>query len=60
MCYYEFNRFERDGYIMNIGVETESLEFKKTTGEIREGIISLSSMLNKNGYGTLYFGVKDN
>ena len=27
---------------------------------MKEGIISLSSMLNKNGYGTLYFGVKDN
>jgi predicted HTH transcriptional regulator len=45
---------------MNIGAETETIEFKKTTGELREGIISLSSMLNKNAYGTLYFGVKDN
>ena len=45
---------------MNIGVETEKIEFKKTTSELKEGIISLASMLNKNGYGTLYFGVKDN
>ena len=45
---------------MNIGAETEAIEFKKTTGELREGIVSLGSMLNKNGYGTLYFGVKDN
>ena len=45
---------------MNIGVETEKIEFKKTTGELREGITSLASMLNKNGYGELYFGVKDN
>jgi predicted HTH transcriptional regulator len=45
---------------MNLGVETETLEFKKTTGELREGIVSLGSMLNKNGYGTLYFGVRDN
>ena len=45
---------------MNLGAETENVEFKKTTGELREGIISLSSMLNKNGYGTLYFGVRDN
>ena len=45
---------------MNIGVETEKREFKKTTGELREGITSLASMLNKNGYGVLYFGVKDN
>lgn len=27
---------------------------------MKEGITSLASMLNKNGYGTLYFGVKDN
>ncbi|MEE8807205.1 MAG: RNA-binding domain-containing protein [Lactimicrobium sp.] len=45
---------------MNIGIETEWTEFKKTTGELKEGIISLVSLLNKNGYGTLYFGVKDN
>ena len=39
---------------MNIGVETEKIEFKKTTGELREGITSLASMLNKNGYGVLH------
>ena len=44
---------------MNIGHETESIEFKKTTGELKEGIISLTSMLNKNGFGTLYFGVRN-
>ena len=44
---------------MNIGYETESMEFKKTTSELKEGVISLSSMLNKNGFGTLYFGVKN-
>ncbi|HHT79715.1 MAG TPA: ATP-binding protein [Spirochaetales bacterium] len=43
----------------NLGTETETLEFKKITGELKEGIISLSSMLNKNGHGVLYFGVKD-
>lgn len=44
---------------MNIGSETESVEFKKTTGELREGMISLASMLNKNGKGILYFGVRN-
>ena len=39
--------------------ETEELEFKKTTSELREGIISLASMLNKHGHGILYFGVKN-
>ena len=45
---------------MNIGVETEIREYKKSTGELKEGITSLGSMLNKHGYGTLYFGIKDN
>ncbi len=44
---------------MNFGMETELIEFKKTTGELKEGIISLASMLNKNGKGTLYFGVRN-
>lgn len=44
---------------MNIGAETELIEFKKSTGELKEGMISLASMLNKNGKATLYFGVKN-
>ena len=44
---------------MNFGMETELTEFKKTTGELKEGVISLASMLNKNGKGTLYFGVRN-
>ncbi len=44
---------------MNIGMETETIEFKKTTGELKEGIISLAAMLNKNGRGVLYFGVRN-
>lgn len=44
---------------MNIGMETELVEFKKTTGELREGMISIASMLNKNGKGILYFGVRN-
>ena len=39
--------------------ETEELEFKKSTAELKEGVISLSSMLNKHGHGVLYFGVKN-
>lgn len=45
---------------MNLGRETEKIEFKKTVSELKEGVISLSSMLNKNGEGTLLFGVKNN
>lgn len=42
-------------------METELVELKKTTGELKEGIVivSLASMLNKNGKGTLYFGVRN-
>ena len=45
---------------MNLGKETETLEFKKTTGEKKEAMISISSILNKHGIGTIYFGVKPN
>lgn len=45
---------------MNLGKESETLEFKKTTGEIKEAMVSIASILNKNGIGTLYFGVKPN
>ena len=40
--------------------ENEHIEFKKSTGELKEGMVSLVSMLNKNGQGTVYFGVKNN
>ncbi len=39
--------------------EDECTEFKKTTGELSEGIISIVAILNKHGKGTLYFGVKN-
>ncbi|MDR2568758.1 MAG: ATP-binding protein, partial [Oscillospiraceae bacterium] len=44
---------------MKIGKENEKLEFKKTTGELKEGIISMCAMLNKHGGGELYFGVRN-
>ncbi|MBQ3384836.1 MAG: putative DNA binding domain-containing protein [Erysipelotrichaceae bacterium] len=40
--------------------ETEIIEFKKSTSELKQGVISLSSMLNKHGTGELYFGVLNN
>lgn len=45
---------------MNLGKESETLEFKKTTGELKEGMVSIVAILNKHGVGTLYFGVKPN
>ena len=44
----------------NLGKETETLEFKKTTGEMKAAMISIASILNKHGVGSLYFGVKPN
>jgi len=45
---------------MNIGFESETVGFKKSTSELKEGIISIASILNKHNSGMLYFGVKDN
>ena len=45
---------------MNLGKETETLEFKKTTGEMKAAMVSIAAILNKHGVGTLYFGVKPN
>ena len=42
-----------------VGSESESLEFKKSTAQLREGVVSLSAMLNKHGKGTVLFGVND-
>lgn len=43
---------------MGLGIETEILEFKKSTGELKEAMHSISAILNKHQYGELYFGVK--
>lgn len=45
---------------MNLGRENEQLEFKKTTGEVKESMDDICAILNKHGKGTLYFGVKPN
>ena len=39
--------------------EDEFTEFKKTTGEINEAMVSISSILNKHRRGKLYFGLKN-
>lgn len=43
---------------MNLGIETETLEFKKSTGELKEAMHSICAILNKHQHGQLYFGVK--
>ncbi|MCK4997028.1 putative DNA binding domain-containing protein [Candidatus Pacearchaeota archaeon] len=37
--------------------ESETLEFKKSTSELKEAIISISSILNKHQKGEIYFGI---
>ena len=44
----------------SLGAETEQIEFKKSTGELKEAVISIASILNKHGSGKLYFGIKNN
>ncbi len=44
---------------MKIGNESEKLEFKKTTAELKEGVISMVAILNKHGSGELFFGVRN-
>ncbi len=39
--------------------ETETVELKTSTSELKEAVISISAILNKNGKGKLYFGVND-
>ena len=39
--------------------EDEYTEFKKTTGELNEAMVSISAILNKHGTGTIYFGLKN-
>ena len=39
--------------------ESEVLEFKKSTSELKEAVISISSILNKHKKGELFFGVRN-
>lgn len=39
--------------------ETELIEFKETTGELRQAVEAVAAMLNKSGHGEVYFGVND-
>ena len=45
---------------MNLGLETERVEHKESTGELKEALISMSAILNKHKSGVVYFGVKNN
>ena len=38
--------------------ESEKLELKKSTSELKDAIISIVAMINKHGRGEVYFGVR--
>ena len=40
-------------------IESETLELKKSTSELKAGIVSLAAMLNKHQRGVLWFGIKN-
>ncbi|MEK6856998.1 MAG: ATP-binding protein [Nanoarchaeota archaeon] len=40
--------------------ESETVELKKSTSELKEAIISIVAILNKHHKGQLYFGIKNN
>ena len=42
---------------IDIPFETEKQEFKSSLAELDKGISSLAAMLNKSGYGKVYFGI---
>lgn len=43
---------------MNLGSETETLEYKRSTSELEDSLKDISAILNKHGAGELYFGVR--
>jgi ATP-dependent DNA helicase RecG len=43
---------------LGLGIETEILEFKKSTSELKEAMNSICAILNKHQHGELYFGVR--
>jgi ATP-dependent DNA helicase RecG len=45
---------------MRLDTETETVEFKSTLAELKQGLISLVAMLNKHGEASLWFGVASN
>ena len=45
---------------MRFSREDEMTEFKESLSQLDKGLKSLTAMLNRNGKGTVYFGVDDN
>ncbi|MCQ2069679.1 MAG: putative DNA binding domain-containing protein [archaeon] len=43
----------------NIGLESETVEFKSGMGQMDKGLLGLTAMLNRHNHGTVYIGVDD-
>lgn len=39
--------------------ESETVELKRSTSELKEAIITISSMLNKHSKGEIFFGIRN-
>ena len=39
--------------------ESETIELKKSTSELKTAVISIAAILNRHGKGELYFDIKD-
>jgi len=39
--------------------ETETIEFKKSTAELKDAVVAIAAMINKHGQGEVYFGISD-
>ena len=39
--------------------ETETIEYKKSLAELKEGLISIVAILNKHKHGELWFGIRN-
>lgn len=57
MKYLKENVTIKKAQYMNLGIESETIEFKKSTAELEKAVDNIASMLNKHGHGTVYFGV---
>lgn len=44
---------------MNLGKESETVEFKESLAQLDEGIKSLTAMLNRSNKGIVYYGIKN-
>ena len=40
--------------------ESETVELKKSLAELKQGLVSMTAILNKHQVGTLWFGVRNN